>query len=303
LYNSLSLEFAKTIQGSDLNHRTQIRKEKGLFVPSSSAHWKSSGNPGLPEDGSSVFSKTISFGVSLVPTAHITPEGNSHLRLKNLQSHKIHEECNLTRQVVLKETWQVQPDGPHSTHKPERDLHIPSNDRGFRLSLRIAGRGIMLPDALPPVDTRTFVPSSKYRYVTLTGALQPHHFHPALSLKLPLICIISSQIYWLLGMLSQAKKQPWKLSCIRWWKVMLDERGRDLTHSQDPPAVHLRHAEVPPLSQFPQDSALFSWDVSWPAHNNIQQCQHIPVWLQDAAKALTSISRSFELYYQKAMTI
>jgi len=41
LYKSLSLEFAKTIQGSDLNHRTQIKKEKGLFVPSSSAHWKS----------------------------------------------------------------------------------------------------------------------------------------------------------------------------------------------------------------------------------------------------------------------
>ncbi len=128
LYKSLSLEFAKTIQGSDLNHRTQIKKEKGLFVPSSSAHWKSWGNPGLPADGSSVFSKTISFGVSLVPTAHITPEGNSHLRLKNLQFHKIHEyslsheECNLTRQVVLKDTWQVQPNGPHNTHKPERDL-------------------------------------------------------------------------------------------------------------------------------------------------------------------------------------
>ena len=30
----------------------------------------------------------------------------------------------------------------------------------------------MLPDAAPPVEIRTFVPSSKYLYVTRQGALQ-----------------------------------------------------------------------------------------------------------------------------------
>ena len=38
----------------------------------------------------------------------------------------------------------------------------PIEGRGLRLSSNIAGRGMMLPDAVPPVDTRTLVPSSKY---------------------------------------------------------------------------------------------------------------------------------------------
>ena len=49
--------------------------------------------------------------------------------------------------------------------------HWPCKGRGFRLSSKIAGRGIMLPDAAPPVEIRTFVPSSKYLYVTRQGAL------------------------------------------------------------------------------------------------------------------------------------
>lgn len=73
-----------------------------------------------------------------------------------------------------RESWRIE-GGNEKVNS--RTNTIPSVGRGFLRSFRISGLGIMLPDAAPPMDTLTFVPSSKNLCVTLQGALPgtPHH--------------------------------------------------------------------------------------------------------------------------------
>ena len=83
------------------------------------------------------------------------------------------EVCHNACQNICKKGWAA--------------IHI--EGRGLRLSSNIAGRSMMLPDAVPPVDTRTLVPSSKYLYATRQGALQSQNpskwsfFFPSISKK------------------------------------------------------------------------------------------------------------------------
>lgn len=111
-------------------------------------HLRSWGSPGLPSSEPNVLSRTTSLAVSLVPPANANTQ--------NLEVGKtLHAPTSC--HILLKINQE------HLQHIRAKDgiRRLPSKGLGFRLSLRIAGRVMMLPDAVPPVDTRTLVPSSR----------------------------------------------------------------------------------------------------------------------------------------------
>lgn len=62
-----------------------------------------------------------------------------------------------------------------AVHAQKKFQEVPTVGLGVVLIFKISGRGIIEPDAPRPLETLTFVPSSRYLTPTLQGFLYTSH--------------------------------------------------------------------------------------------------------------------------------